>query len=292
MPLIAQIPPPPFPGFDLGPFQVRMYGLLIAIGALLAIMLVVRRYEDRGGNPQVAEHSGLLALGGGLLGARIGYIIPRFLQDGPHGAAYIERPLDILAIWQGGLAFFGAMGIIQGWIHYRYTRYEVHPWGVVVTSGWLTRRRVEITYDKVTDVTTYSDTLTVHTLTVADVSTYYVVADDVSLLVHNAPRPDPFGVPHGPGVYIIYLNDGNVYVGQAKNMAARWRQHFGPRGTLTKFGFTRDSIVRIETRLPTKGITLDRLESQVFDEFGGKRKLPYNTNYPPMYKIYGTGSGC
>lgn len=55
----------------------------------------------------------------------------------------------------GGLALFGLSAILQGWIHYRYTRYEVHDWGVVVTSGWLTRRRVETTYDKVTDVTTY-----------------------------------------------------------------------------------------------------------------------------------------
>lgn len=52
---------------------------------------------------------------------------------------------------------FGAMlafGIVTSWIQYRYTRYEVHPWGVVVTSGWLSRRRVETTYDKVTDVST------------------------------------------------------------------------------------------------------------------------------------------
>ncbi|MBW3582803.1 MAG: PH domain-containing protein [Euryarchaeota archaeon] len=54
-------------------------------------------------------------------------------------------------------AFFGVMlafGIVNSWIQYRYTRYEVHPWGVVVTSGWLSRRRVETTYDKVTDVST------------------------------------------------------------------------------------------------------------------------------------------
>ena len=125
--MLAQIPPPPFSGFELGPLNVRMYGLVIAIGALLAIMLLVRRYEERGGDPQIAEHSGLLALAGGLLGARIGYVIPRFLQDGPHGEAFINRPQDILAIWQGGLVFFGGLvgGAIAVLIYLRWRRADI-----------------------------------------------------------------------------------------------------------------------------------------------------------------------
>ena len=110
--MLAAIPPPPFSGFELGPLNLRMYGLVIAVGALLAIMLLVRRYEDRGGDPSIAEQAGLLALAGGFLGARIGYVIPRFLHDGAHGSAFIDRPLDIFAIWQGGLAFFG--GLVGG----------------------------------------------------------------------------------------------------------------------------------------------------------------------------------
>lgn len=50
---------------------------------------------------------------------------------------------------------FGALGLWGAWVRYRYTRYLVEDWGVVVTAGWLTRRRVETTYDKVTDVTVY-----------------------------------------------------------------------------------------------------------------------------------------
>jgi prolipoprotein diacylglyceryl transferase len=105
VPSLAAIPPPPFQGIPLGPLDLRMYGLLIAIGAYLALLLTVRRYARFGGEPDVAEKAALLALVGGFLGARIGYVIPRFL--GPGG--FIERPGDILAIWQGGLAFFGGL---------------------------------------------------------------------------------------------------------------------------------------------------------------------------------------
>jgi uncharacterized membrane protein YdbT with pleckstrin-like domain len=51
--------------------------------------------------------------------------------------------------------FIGVSTLFGGWVQYQFTRYEVHDWGVVVTSGWLTRRRVEVTYDKVTDVQTF-----------------------------------------------------------------------------------------------------------------------------------------
>ncbi|MET8149111.1 RHS repeat-associated core domain-containing protein [Actinoplanes sp. NPDC049668] len=129
-------------------------------------------------------------------------------------------------------------------------------------------------------------------LTVDDLHTYYVLVGDVPVLVHNAaPEPDPFGVPRVPGVYIITLDTGEQYVGQGKNISERWRQHFSPKGTLTKANFTRENIAGIEYRLPGPGISLNQLESEVFDEFGGKAKLPYNTNNPTMYKLFGTGPG-
>jgi prolipoprotein diacylglyceryl transferase len=100
--LIATIPPPPFSGFELGPLNVRMYGLLIAIGAFLALRLVVTRYERFGGNPEVAERAALLALLFGLIGSRIGYIIPRYDR-------FLADPLAAFAIWEGGLVFFGGL---------------------------------------------------------------------------------------------------------------------------------------------------------------------------------------
>ncbi len=72
------------------------------------------------------------------------------------GGAIGEAPLLLMGL---GLFAFATIQGLGAWIRYRYTRYEVRERGVVVTSGWLTRRRVETTYDKVTDVTTYEDIL-------------------------------------------------------------------------------------------------------------------------------------
>jgi prolipoprotein diacylglyceryl transferase len=100
--LLASIPPPPAPGLQLGPLDLRLYGLLIAIGAYAALRLAASRYEKLGGDPELAERALLVGLVCGLLGARVGYVLPR-LGD------FATRPLDAFAIWQGGLTIFGGL---------------------------------------------------------------------------------------------------------------------------------------------------------------------------------------
>lgn len=104
-PTVAAIPAPPIGGFELGPLDVRFYGILIAFGAYLALQWTVRRYEEMDGDPAVAERAALAAILFGFLGARIGYVIPRFDR-------FIDTPLSIFAIWEGGLAIFG--GLVAG----------------------------------------------------------------------------------------------------------------------------------------------------------------------------------
>ena len=118
--LIATIPPPPFNGIELGPLDVRMYGILIALGAYLALRLTVRRYERLGGDAEAAERAALVALAGGFLGARIGYVIPRLDY-------FVTNPQDILAIWQGGLTLFGGLagGTLAGVTYLRRRAMDV-----------------------------------------------------------------------------------------------------------------------------------------------------------------------
>jgi prolipoprotein diacylglyceryl transferase len=100
--VLANIPAPPMNGVELGPLDIRFYGVLIALGAYLGLRLLVSRYEKAGGDPELAERTSLLAIGAGLLGARLGYVIPRTDH-------FLANPQEILAIWQGGLAFFGGV---------------------------------------------------------------------------------------------------------------------------------------------------------------------------------------
>ena len=103
-PVLATIPPPPFNGFELGPLDVRLYGILIAFGAYLALRMMVRRYASFGGDPTRAETAALVMLGAGFLGARLAYVLPRLDH-------FLANPQEILAIWQGGLALFGGLTV-------------------------------------------------------------------------------------------------------------------------------------------------------------------------------------
>jgi prolipoprotein diacylglyceryl transferase len=113
--ILATIPPPPGNVIELGPLTIHYYGVAIAIGVLTAVTLVRRRYASFGGDPELADRIALWAVGAGLVGARIGYVLPRLDQ--------FSSPLEMLAIWEGGLVFFGglfagtAMGIylIRRW---------------------------------------------------------------------------------------------------------------------------------------------------------------------------------
>jgi prolipoprotein diacylglyceryl transferase len=105
--LLGAIPAPPIGGFQLGPLDVRFYGVLIAFGAYLALRWTIQRYEAQGGDGGLAERAALGAILFGFLGARLGYVLPRLDR-------FVDRPLEVFAIWQGGLALFG--GLLAGTI--------------------------------------------------------------------------------------------------------------------------------------------------------------------------------
>jgi prolipoprotein diacylglyceryl transferase len=99
---VAAIPPPPGNGIDLGPLTLRYYGLAIALGVLTAVWLTRRRYAAVGGDPAVVDAVAGWTVAAGLLGARVGYVLPRLDR-------FATDPLEALAIWEGGLTFFGAL---------------------------------------------------------------------------------------------------------------------------------------------------------------------------------------
>jgi prolipoprotein diacylglyceryl transferase len=104
--MIASIPSPSFDSIDLGPLQINIYGLAIALGVIAAIWLFGRRLEQRGaGTRDDASAIGLWAVLAGVVGARLYHVITdwhRFEDD--LGA--------IPAIWEGGLGIPG--GLILG----------------------------------------------------------------------------------------------------------------------------------------------------------------------------------
>jgi phosphatidylglycerol:prolipoprotein diacylglycerol transferase len=88
--------------FQLGPFSLRWYGLLIAIAVLLGLLLATRLGRQRGIEPAlIADLLPILVLAA-VVGARVYYVTFEWRQ-------YQLNWLDALAVWRGGIAIHGAL---------------------------------------------------------------------------------------------------------------------------------------------------------------------------------------
>ncbi|MBM5785736.1 MAG: prolipoprotein diacylglyceryl transferase [Cyanobacteria bacterium K_DeepCast_35m_m1_288] len=88
--------------FQLGPFSLRWYGLLIAVAVLLGLLLATRLGKQRGIDPAlIADLLPILVLAA-VIGARLYYVTFEWRQ-------YQLNWLDALAIWRGGIAIHGAL---------------------------------------------------------------------------------------------------------------------------------------------------------------------------------------
>lgn len=90
--------------FQLGPFSLRWYGLLIATAVLLGLLLAMRLGRLRGVDPAlIADLLPLLVLGA-VIGARTYYVLLEWNHQF-RGAGL----LDLIAVWRGGIAIHGAL---------------------------------------------------------------------------------------------------------------------------------------------------------------------------------------
>jgi phosphatidylglycerol:prolipoprotein diacylglycerol transferase len=114
------------PIFGVGPLQVHWYGLTYLAAFALFYGLATWRLKQqpfasvsgRGAwSPRDIEDILFLGVMGVILGGRIGYCL--FYKP----AYYAANPLEILAVWQGGMSFHGGMlGVIVSQIWYAFSR--------------------------------------------------------------------------------------------------------------------------------------------------------------------------
>ncbi|MBI4032638.1 prolipoprotein diacylglyceryl transferase [Candidatus Berkelbacteria bacterium] len=104
--------------FTVGSIDVRWYGIVIAGAVAIALPWAIERARRRGLNPAHTETVLWLAILGGLIGARAGYVIQNLGYFGTH-------PLDVVQLTTGGLSIHGMLvgGFIAAWIAAR--RYGV-----------------------------------------------------------------------------------------------------------------------------------------------------------------------
>ena len=106
--------------FSLGPLHVRWYGLTYLVAFVLFLVLGrirARQNVLHGWKPADLDDLLLYGILGVVLGGRLGYCL--FYKP----LHYLANPLEIFAIWQGGMSFHGGMlGVIFAmWLYARRT---------------------------------------------------------------------------------------------------------------------------------------------------------------------------
>lgn len=95
--------------FSLGFIHIRWYGLLFALGFVLGQQVLIRIYKQEGKSDKHVETITLYMIIATVIGARLGHCL--FYQPD----YYLAHPIEILKIWEGGLASHGAaIGILIG----------------------------------------------------------------------------------------------------------------------------------------------------------------------------------
>lgn len=103
----------------IGSISIQWYAVVILTGAIIAYYLGKYRFKQLGYDPEILSDYFFMLMFIGILGARIWYVIFTFKD------MYMDNPMEIFAIWHGGLAIQG--GIFAGLIYsyYYFKKYDI-----------------------------------------------------------------------------------------------------------------------------------------------------------------------
>jgi phosphatidylglycerol---prolipoprotein diacylglyceryl transferase len=116
----------------IGPVALRWYGLMYVVGIIMGV-LFMRGYTIRKGISQDIVYRVLWwCIVAGLIGGRLYFVVqqPNFVSF------YLAQPQHILATWEGGMAFFGAIFFVLPVLFWRAKVERINPL-VAIDAGAL-----------------------------------------------------------------------------------------------------------------------------------------------------------
>lgn len=106
--------------FSVGPISVRWYGLLFALSFVIGYFIMLKIFRKEKLPEALLDKLSMYMLIATVVGARLGHV---FFYEADY---YLQHPLKIFKVWEGGLASHGAaIGILIAL--YIFARHTRHP---------------------------------------------------------------------------------------------------------------------------------------------------------------------
>jgi len=113
--------------FRIGSFAIRWYGLLFASSFIFGYYIIGKIFKNEGLSPKATDQVSTYMLVSVIIGARLGHCL--FYEPG----YYLSNPVNILKVWEGGLASHGAgIGILVG----LYLLFNSEIYGEPTSVAW------------------------------------------------------------------------------------------------------------------------------------------------------------
>lgn len=114
-----------------GPLAVRWYGLFMALSFLAGTWYLVREGKRRGLEEDFLLNLALIVIVAGVAGARLLFVAAN------NPSWFITDPLQVLRIWQGGLAWHGGLlgGFLAGWFYTARRGLSIHRLADLAVPG-------------------------------------------------------------------------------------------------------------------------------------------------------------
>ena len=118
-----------YPMFKVGPLKFNLYGIMFALGFLVANFLAVREAVKQGIDKEIVKNLSLTIFIGAIVGARLFYVL---FYWPPHVPFTFW---DIFKIWEGGIAFIGGFlgGVAASYVFIRKRKLEFWRYADIFT---------------------------------------------------------------------------------------------------------------------------------------------------------------
>jgi phosphatidylglycerol:prolipoprotein diacylglycerol transferase len=113
-------------------FPLRWYGVIVMIGVIVGSLIVERELKRRGENGDRIWDALIWVLPAGIIGARLWYVINATLGGNSY---YLQNPIQIINIPQGGLHIFGGFLIGGLALLYYLRKNNLDPWLFLDSAG-------------------------------------------------------------------------------------------------------------------------------------------------------------